>query len=132
MFFPVSGIVVNPFVAFGVACVISFFTSMGGVYGIASGSIAAPFLVAIVGLSVHTIARAALMGSFITSAVGLGFYQILPQIHTEMAVAPDFDAPMASMGTMAPFRKSWMRLPCLPVQNPLTFSNDCNIGVSFR
>jgi hypothetical protein len=35
----------------------------------------------------------------------VGFYQLLPQIYTEMAVVPDFDAPMASMGTMAPFRK---------------------------
>jgi hypothetical protein len=33
MFFPVSGIAVNPFVAFGVARVISFFTAMGGVSG---------------------------------------------------------------------------------------------------
>ena len=63
---------------------------VGGVYGIGGGSIVAPFFVAIVGLPVHTIAGAALMGTFITSVAGVGFYQLLSKIYTEMAVAPDW------------------------------------------
>lgn len=43
---------------------------------------------AIVGLPVHTIAGAALMGTFITSVARMGFYQLLSRIYTEMAVAP--------------------------------------------
>lgn len=63
---------------------------IGGTYGIGGGSIVAPFFVAIVGLPVHTIAGAALMGTFITSVAGVGFYQLLSRIYTEMAVAPDW------------------------------------------
>jgi hypothetical protein len=99
MFFPVPGIEVNPFVAFGDARVISFFTSMGGVSG---AFLLLPFQIGFLGhsapsvsatnqvfniaaifcLPVHTIAGAALMGTFIMSVAGVGFYQLLSQIYT--------------------------------------------------
>jgi len=47
---------------------------IGGVYGIGGGAIIAPFLVAVFKLPVHTIAGASLMGTFITSFVGVIFY----------------------------------------------------------
>ena len=63
---------------------------IGGIYGIGGGSIVAPFFVAIIGLPVYTVAGAALMGTFITSAAGVAFYQYLSLIYTDMAVAPDW------------------------------------------
>jgi len=63
---------------------------VGGIYGIGGGSIVAPFFVAIIGLPVYTVAGAALMGTFITSAAGVAFYQYLAWIYTDMAVAPDW------------------------------------------
>jgi uncharacterized membrane protein YfcA len=56
---------------------------IGGVYGIGGGAIIAPFLVAFWGLPVHTVAGATLMGTFATSAAGVGFYQAI-------AVPPDW------------------------------------------
>lgn len=50
---------------------------VGGVYGIGGGSIVAPFLVAVFGFPVHTIAGAALAATFLTSAVGVLFYQFV-------------------------------------------------------
>ncbi|MGB8719233.1 MAG: hypothetical protein WCD46_07970, partial [Desulfobacterales bacterium] len=52
MLFPISGIEVNPFVAFGVACVISFFTSMGGVSG---AFLLLPFQVSFLGYSAPSV-----------------------------------------------------------------------------
>jgi len=63
---------------------------VGGVYGIGGGSIVAPFFVAIVGLPVHVVAGAALMGTFITSVAGVAFYQIFSLIYTDISVAPDW------------------------------------------
>jgi uncharacterized membrane protein YfcA len=63
---------------------------VGGVYGIGGGAIVAPFFVAIYGLPVHTVAGAALMGTFITSVAGVGFYQAVAPWYPEMAVAPDW------------------------------------------
>ncbi len=65
---------------------------VGGVYGIGGGAIIAPFFVAIYGLPVHTVAGAALMGTFITSVAGVAFYQALAFIpaYAHMAVAPDW------------------------------------------
>jgi hypothetical protein len=39
---------------------------------------------------VHTVAGAALMGTFITSVAGVGFYQAVAPWYPEMAVAPDW------------------------------------------
>lgn len=65
---------------------------VGGVYGIGGGAIIAPFFVAIYGLPVHTVAGAALMGTFITSVAGVLFYQALAFIpaYAGMHVAPDW------------------------------------------
>ena len=50
---------------------------IGGIYSIGGGSIIAPFLVAVFGLPVHTVAGAALVGTFITSVVGVAFFEAL-------------------------------------------------------
>ncbi len=64
---------------------------VGGVYGIGGGAIVAPFFVAVFGLPVHAVAGAALMGTFVTSIVGVAFYQaIAPWYAGELAVAPDW------------------------------------------
>lgn len=65
---------------------------VGGVYGIGGGAIIAPFFVAIYGLPVHTVAGAALMGTFITSVAGVLFYQLLALVpaYAGMHVAPDW------------------------------------------
>jgi uncharacterized membrane protein YfcA len=52
MIFPISGIEVNPFVAFGVACIISFFTSMAGVSG---AFLLLPFQVSFLGYSAPSV-----------------------------------------------------------------------------
>ncbi len=63
---------------------------IGGTYGIGGGSIVAPFFVTVFGLPVHTIAGAALMGTFVTSVAGVGFYELLAPFYPEMAVRPDW------------------------------------------
>ena len=60
---------------------------VGGAYGIGGGAIIAPFFVSICGLHIHTVAGAALLGTFVTSVAGVVFYQILAAFHTELAVA---------------------------------------------
>ncbi|MBI5195375.1 MAG: sulfite exporter TauE/SafE family protein [Nitrospirae bacterium] len=51
---------------------------IGGAYGIGGGAIIAPFCVAVFHLPVYTIAGAALMGTFITSAAGGIFFSLIP------------------------------------------------------
>ena len=63
---------------------------VGGIYGIGGGAIIAPVLVAFLGMPVYTVAGAALMGTFITSLAGLGFYQLLALHFTAQNVAPDW------------------------------------------
>ena len=65
---------------------------IGGIYGIGGGAIVAPFLVAIFGLPVHMVAGATLMGTFITSVVGVAFYQLVAPVYQAggLAVAPDW------------------------------------------
>lgn len=65
---------------------------VGGVYGIGGGAILAPFFVAHLGLPVHTIAGATLMGTFITSVVGVTFSQAVAPLYRGqgMEVAPDW------------------------------------------
>ena len=50
---------------------------IGGAYGIGGGAIIAPFCVAVFQLPVYTIAGAALMGTFITSAAGALFFSVI-------------------------------------------------------
>jgi hypothetical protein len=63
---------------------------VGGVYGIGGGAIIAPFFVAIYKLPVHTVAGATLMGTFVTSVVGVVFYQVVAPWYGQMSVAPDW------------------------------------------
>ena len=55
---------------------------ISGVYGIGGGALIAPFLAAIFRLPMYTIAGAALLGTLVTSVVGVGIYYSL-------GVAPD-------------------------------------------
>ncbi len=50
----------------------------------------APFFVAFYGLPVYTVAGAALLGTFVTSVVGVGFYQAIAPFYPHLAVAPDW------------------------------------------
>lgn len=62
---------------------------IGGAYGIGGGSLMAPVLVAVFGLSVHAVAGAALFGTFVTSIVGVALYQFLPT-PTGLPAQPDW------------------------------------------
>jgi uncharacterized protein len=63
---------------------------IGGIYGIGGGSIIAPILVTIIGLPVHVIAGAALLGTFVTSVSGVIFYQLLAGLYPLVSVSPDW------------------------------------------
>lgn len=62
---------------------------IGGAYGIGGGSLMAPVLVAVFGLSVYAVAGAALFGTFVTSVVGVLLYQFLPA-PAGMTAQPDW------------------------------------------
>ncbi len=63
---------------------------VGGIYGIGGGAIIAPFFITFFGLPVHTVAGAALMGTFVTSMAGVAFYQAIAPMYPNMSVAPDY------------------------------------------
>jgi uncharacterized protein len=63
---------------------------IGGIYGIGGGAIIAPFLVTFFGTPVYIAAGAALMGTLITSAAGVAFFQLLAPFYPTMAVSPDW------------------------------------------
>ncbi|MEW6249927.1 MAG: sulfite exporter TauE/SafE family protein [Planctomycetota bacterium] len=63
---------------------------VGGIYGIGGGAIIAPFLVSFFGLPVYTVAGAALLGTFVTSAAAVGFYQAMAPLFPNAGVAPDW------------------------------------------
>ena len=63
---------------------------IGGIYGIGGGAIIAPFFVTFFRLPVYTVAGAALMGTFVTSVVGVIVYQLLAVFYTNTSVAPDW------------------------------------------
>ncbi|MGQ9796444.1 sulfite exporter TauE/SafE family protein [Desulfosoma sp.] len=63
---------------------------VGGIYGIGGGSIIAPFFVSFFKQPVYTVAGAALMGTFVTSVAGVGFYQAIAPLYPNMSVAPDW------------------------------------------
>jgi len=65
---------------------------IGGIYGIGGGAIIAPFFVTIYKLPIHTVAGASLMGTFITSAIGVLFFQIFSTTSsaTSLQIAPDY------------------------------------------
>ena len=51
---------------------------IGGIYGIGGGAIIAPFCVAFLNIPVHTVAGAAIFGTFATSVVGVAVYSLVP------------------------------------------------------
>ncbi len=51
---------------------------VGGIYGVGGGAIIAPFCIAVFHLPVYTVAGASLLGTFISSIAGVGFYSTLP------------------------------------------------------
>lgn len=63
---------------------------VGGVYGIGGGAVIAPFFVSFFSLPVYTVAGAALMGTFITSVAGVGFYMSIAPFYPALSVAPDW------------------------------------------
>lgn len=65
---------------------------IGGIYGIGGGAIIAPFFVTIYKLPVHTVAGASLMGTLITSAAGVLFFQLLStsSLAGAQTIAPDY------------------------------------------
>ncbi len=63
---------------------------IGGIYGIGGGAIIAPFFVTFFHLPVYAVAGAALLGTFVTSAVGVVVYQLLAPFYSDMSVAPDW------------------------------------------
>ena len=62
---------------------------IGGTYGIGGGAIIAPFCVAVFHLPVYTVAGAALLGTFITSVLGVIFYSVIP-VKSGMVTSPDW------------------------------------------
>jgi hypothetical protein len=50
---------------------------IGGIYGVGGGAIIAPFVVAALGLPIHTIAGATLLGTFATSIAGVVSFELL-------------------------------------------------------
>ncbi len=76
--------------SFGTASIFALSVAVGvvgGTYGIGGGAIIAPFLVAVLGLPVHTVAGAALAGTLVTSVVGVVFYSCLP---SPVQTSPDW------------------------------------------
>ena len=51
---------------------------IGGIYGIGGGAIIAPFCVAFLNIPVHTVAGAAMFGTFATSIAGVAIYSSVP------------------------------------------------------
>jgi uncharacterized membrane protein YfcA len=69
---------------------LAFFVGIiGGTYGIGGGAIIAPFCVAVFHLPVYTVAGAALLGTFLTSIVGVFFYSVLP-VTNGVSTSPDW------------------------------------------
>jgi len=65
---------------------------VGGTYGIGGGAIISPFFVSVFGLPVHTVAGAALFGTFVTSIAGVIFYTVIAPFYaqTGLAITPDW------------------------------------------
>ena len=80
---------VSTFRLFALAAVVGL---IGGAYGIGGGAIIAPFLVALFGLPVYTIAGAALLGTFITSSFAVLLFSLLAPWYgaAGLAVSPDW------------------------------------------
>ena len=62
---------------------------IGGIYGIGGGAIIAPFCVAIMNIPVHTVAGAAMFGTFATSVAGVAIYTYVP-LYNGQPAPPDW------------------------------------------
>ena len=62
---------------------------IGGIYGIGGGAIIAPFCVAFLNIPVHTVAGAAMFGTFATSIIGVAIYSTIPFYNGQTA-PPDW------------------------------------------
>ncbi len=62
----------------------------GGIYGIGGGAIIAPIFVSVFRLPVYTVAGAALMGTFVTSVAGVGFYTAISPFFPQHSLRPDW------------------------------------------
>jgi hypothetical protein len=62
---------------------------IGGIYGIGGGAIIAPFCVAFLNIPVHTVAGAAMFGTFITSVAGVTTYSLIP-LYNGQTAPPDW------------------------------------------
>jgi uncharacterized membrane protein YfcA len=62
----------------------------GGAYGVGGGALMAPLLISLFALPVHTVAGAALFGTFLTSLFGVASFQVLAPLHPGLPVAPDW------------------------------------------
>ena len=78
----------RPLATWGVVSLSLAVGVIGGVYGIGGGSILGPVLVAL-GMSVHRVAPAALLTTFVTSIVGLATFALLALLGASGA-APDW------------------------------------------
>jgi uncharacterized membrane protein YfcA len=74
----------------GIAAVCLVVGMVAGIYGIGGGAIVAPLLVTFFKLPVHTVAGATLLGTFVTSVVGVAFYQGIAPLYPDLSVAPDW------------------------------------------
>ena len=63
---------------------------IGGAYGVGGGAIIAPFLVSLFRLPVHSIAGATLLGTCLTSIVGVGFFAVVTPLLGQGNVSPDW------------------------------------------
>jgi hypothetical protein len=72
--------------------VVSFAVGVvGGIYGVGGGSMLAPYLVGLAGLSVYRVAGATLLATLVTSAVGVAGFAILAVVSTSpRAQGPDW------------------------------------------
>jgi len=77
------------FSTIGMFCLALVVGVIGGAYGIGGGAIIAPFCVAIFHLPVYTVAGAALVGTFLTSLLGVIFYALVP-VKEGVSASPDF------------------------------------------
>ena len=62
---------------------------IGGIYGIGGGAIIAPFCVAFLNIPVHTVAGAAIFGTFATSVAGVAIYSLVP-LYNGQPAPPDW------------------------------------------
>ncbi len=73
----------------GMMCVSGAVGTIGGAYGIGGGAIIAPFCISVLRLPVHSVAGAALFGTFTSSLIGIITYQL--GLHSGgMATSPDY------------------------------------------